>query len=59
MNPKANAVLLQAKTKSFNAKPKQMCETHTKQTIAIADAGRDDWTRFKRECVLLRGSKSK
>lgn len=25
--------------------------------VALADAGRDDWSRFKRECVLLKGGK--
>lgn len=27
--------------------------------VAVADAGRDDWMRFKRECVLLKGGKSR
>lgn len=27
--------------------------------VAVVDAGRDDWMRFKRECVLLKGGKSR
>ena len=27
--------------------------------VAVVDAGRDDWQRFKRECVLLKGGKSR
>lgn len=28
-----------------------------RKVVALPDAGRDDWTRFKRECVLLKGGK--
>jgi hypothetical protein len=60
MKPEANAVLLKAKTQSFNDKPKQVCDSHTeRKVVALPDAGRDDWTRFKRECVLLTGRRSK
>ena len=61
MNAKANAVLLRALTKSSKGKASPVCDSHTKAearesrvTVALADAGRDDWTRFKRECVLLK-----
>ena len=27
--------------------------------VAVVDAGLDDWQRFKRECVLLKGGKSR
>lgn len=43
-------------------KPKPIGTTVPKPervVVALADAGRDDWTRFKRECVLLKGGKSK
>ena len=57
MNPKANAVLLKAKTKALEVKvirhgidpsPKKLwTDVHKKD-------GSDDWARFKRECVLLK-----
>lgn len=56
MKPEANAVLLTALTKSFNDKPKQVCDSHTKPK---QDDGKAEWVRFKRECVLLRGSVTK
>jgi hypothetical protein len=62
MNPKANAVLLQAKTQAFKVKAKPVCDSHTKQervVIAATTDGQADWVRFKRECVLLKGGKSK
>lgn len=61
MNPKANAVLLQAKTQSFKVKPKPVCDSHTERKVVIAATtdGQADWVRFKSECVLLKGRRSK
>jgi hypothetical protein len=66
MNSKANAVLLMAKTKALQDKPNryktEMCDSHTnpqRVLTALPDAGRDDWARFKRECVLLKPTKRK
>ena len=59
------AVLLLAKQAlQTKVKPKPVCDSHTKQksgpvVVAVVDAGRDDWQRFKRECVLLKGGKSR
>ena len=60
------AILLMVKTKAFEVKPNryktELCDSHTKEEpvrVALPDAGRDDWARFKRECVLLKGGKSK
>jgi len=58
MKAEANAVLLMAKSKAIKVISKRVCDSHTKETrvlTALPDAGRDDWTRFKRECVLLKG----
>lgn len=54
------AILLMVNTKA--TKDKQKCKPYTKEEpvrVALPDAGRDDWARFKRECVLLKGGKSK
>lgn len=64
MDVKSNAVLLMLyKTKHSQVKPKTKPSLGgtTQKTeavrVALADAGRDDWQRFKRECVLLKGAK--
>ena len=62
MNPKARAVLLNLKALTKQDKPDTKCKPYTKTAetrvlVALPDAGRDDWARFKRECVLLKGGK--
>ena len=57
LSEKNLAMLLMAKTKSSKPKLKKVetsVPTNDRVRIALADAGRDDWTRFKRECVLLK-----
>ena len=57
------AVLLLARERlTSKVKPKPIGTTVPKTgrvLVAVSDAGRDDWMRFKRECVLLKGGKSK
>jgi hypothetical protein len=57
------AVLLLAKQAiQTKVKSKPVCDSHTKQervVIAATTDGHADWVRFKRECVLLKGGKSK
>jgi len=52
------AILLMAKTKPFKDKPKQKIGTSVpnQQDEAQAQA---EWVRFKSECVLLKGRRSK
>ena len=47
------------KTLAIQVKPKPKFGTDVpkKTVVAVVDAGRDDWNRFKRECVLLKGGK--
>lgn len=52
------AILLMAKTKPFEVKPNRS-KTEKFATPVAKDEGKEDWVRFKSECVLLRGSKSK
>jgi hypothetical protein len=54
MHAKANAILLLAKTKATKVKP---IGTVVPKPKAERSEGVDEWTRFKRECVLLRGSR--
>lgn len=57
LSEKNLAMLLMAKTKSSKPKLKKVetsVPTNDRVRIALADAGRDDWARFKRECVLLK-----
>ena len=56
MNEKNRAILLLVKTKSSNVKPK------TKKAFGTTvpnDDGRNEWVRFKTECVLLTQNKTK
>jgi hypothetical protein len=66
MDAKANAILLMVKTKPSN--DKALCKSYTKRStkrngyaeamaMVAADDGRQDWVRFKSECVLLKGVK--
>ena len=64
MKAENRAVLLlaleQIKTKVKPTQPKPIGTVVPKPervVVALADAGRDDWSRFKRECVLLKGGK--
>ena len=53
MKSEAMAVLVLAreKAKAMNVKPKPVCVTVT-QKPTVKDDGRQDWERFKTECVL-------
>jgi len=56
------AVLLLAKQAiQTKVKPKPVCDSHTERKVVIAATtdGHADWVRFKRECVLLKGRRSK
>jgi len=50
------AVLMRAYAITKPTKAKPMCESHTKPKAERSE-GVDEWTRFKRECVLLKGGK--
>jgi hypothetical protein len=52
------AVLLMAKTKPFEVKPNKG-KTEKFATPVAKDEGKAEWVRFKSECVLLKGGKSK
>jgi len=52
------AVLLMAKTKPFEVKPNRS-KTEKFATPVAKDEGKAEWVRFKSECVLLKGGKSK
>jgi hypothetical protein len=63
MKAEAQAVLLLAKQRlSSKDKPTKSFATgvaniQRRVTVAVVDAGREDWVRFKRECVLLKGGR--
>jgi len=52
------AILLMAKTKPFEVKPNRS-KTEKFATGVAKDEGKAEWVRFKSECVLLKGGKSK
>jgi hypothetical protein len=52
------AILLMAKTKPFEVKPNRS-KTEKFATPVAKDEGKAEWVRFKSECVLLKGGKSK
>ena len=60
MKAEAQAVLLLAKQR-LSSKDKAIGtvvpKVEGRVRIALPDAGREDWVRFKRECVLLRSDK--
>lgn len=64
MDAKANAILLMAITKPSKVKDTQpLCKPYTKRPTKrngyaeamamVAADGKEDWVRFKSECVLL------
>lgn len=52
MKSEAMAVLVLAREKAKAMKVKPVCVTVT-QKPTVKDDGRQDWERFKTECVLL------
>ena len=53
MNEKNRAILLLVKTKSSKVKHTQP----KRVTVTQRDDGRNEWVRFKTECVLLKPNK--
>lgn len=57
------AILLMAKTKATKDKPKatrgQVSTTHSTGGAFVKPDGKAEWVRFKTECVLLKGRRSK